>query len=122
MVTLTVTIKGMPPRCCSISASGGKTTSAATNRIRRLGECITRYWTQQWHRPDRYHFIGSSDGGSISGDDEPAFMPPWCEKVSLRLRTSQRRVSLILLWILDDPFWIKCRNQRIGQGQRLRKA
>ena len=29
---------------------------------------------QQWHRPDRRHFIGGSDARIIMGDDEPALI------------------------------------------------
>jgi predicted phage-related endonuclease len=35
---------------------------------------------QQWHRPDRRHFIGGSDARIIMGDDEPALIRLWREK------------------------------------------
>ncbi len=35
---------------------------------------------QQWHRPDRRHFIGGSDARIIMGDDEPGLIRLWREK------------------------------------------
>ena len=35
---------------------------------------------QEWHRPDRRHFIGGSDARIIMGDDEPALIRLWREK------------------------------------------
>ncbi len=35
---------------------------------------------QQWHRPDRRHFIGGSDAMIIMGDDEPTLIRLWREK------------------------------------------
>jgi putative phage-type endonuclease len=35
---------------------------------------------QQWHRPDRRHFIGGSDARIIMGNDEPSLIRLWREK------------------------------------------